>query len=182
MKSRLNHTKYLLSPLSAFVILINCVPGVSASRTLAGNQVPFQAVFQGDFRISFGTGPDFTNELFFSGQGTASHLGDSTVNGYSTLSSSSPGCFTIVYDQVMLTAANGDNLLMVNAGDECLDSSVPGKLFIRGSGTYTFVGGTGRFAGATGSGVYQVIAEVVTFGGTFVEGTFVLNWVGVISR
>jgi hypothetical protein len=40
----------------------------------------------------------------------------------------------------------------------------------------------GDFAGATGSGSYRVVAEVVTFGGTFVEGTFDLTWLGTISN
>jgi len=45
----------------------------------AGDTVPFAAAFQGDFTITFGTGPGGTDDLLFSGDGLASLLGWSDV-------------------------------------------------------------------------------------------------------
>jgi hypothetical protein len=42
-------------------------------------------------------------------------------------------------------------------------------------------GGTGRFAGATGSGTFEVVAEVTEFGPAGPIGTFDLRFTGTIS-
>ena len=147
----------------------------------AGSAVPFRASFQGSFSILFGTGPGGTNELSFVGDGQAIPLGHSTVDGHTTTRNISSTCTQIVTDAVTLTAANGDQLQLVNAGQDCLDFSVPGKTFIRGTGTTSVVGGTGRFAAASGSGTWEVVAEVTQpiVGG--VSGVFTLNFMGAIS-
>src|SRR5262249_36581759 len=72
-----------------------------------------------------------------------------------------PLCSDIITDTVTLTAANGDELWLTNSGEDCLDPSAPPRLFIRGSGTFVVTGGTGRFWGATGSGTFAVVAEVL---------------------
>ena len=92
-----------------------------------------------------------------------------------------PLCSDIVTDMVVLTAANGDQLWLVNSGEDCLDLSVPGKTFIRGSGTFNVVGGTGRFDDATGSGSFSVVAEVTGSITGGVSGTFELHFDGAIS-
>jgi len=76
-----------------------------------------------------------------------------------------PLCSEIVTDRMIVTAANGDELWLVNSGEDCLDFSVPGHTFIRCSGTFNVAGGTGRFRGATGSGQFAVVAEVTGFVG-----------------
>src|SRR5262249_34353757 len=149
---------------------------------LAGAQgtVPFSAGYRGVFQIMFGAGPNGTDDLRFSGAGIASQLGLSGLDGHSTTrpSATDPLCSDIVTDRVILTAANGDELWLVNAGEDCLDLSVPGRIFIRGSGTMAIVGGTGRFQGATGSGRFAVVAEVMAFVPGGVAGTFDLRFVG----
>src|SRR5690349_11843152 len=140
----------------------------------AEDTVPFAADFQGEFRILFGAGPDGTDDLRFAGGGLANHLGLSGVDGHSTTrpSATDPLCSDIVTDRVILTAANGDELWLVNAGQDCLDFSVPGRVFIRGSGTMKVAGGTGRFRGTTGTGTFGVLAEVAGFVPGGVTGPF----------
>jgi hypothetical protein len=82
---------------------------------------------------------------------------------------------------VILTAANGDELWLVNSGEDCLDFSVPGHIFIRGSGTFNVAGDTDRFRGATGSGGFAVVAEVTAFVPGGVAGMFDLRFEGRIS-
>jgi hypothetical protein len=134
-------------------------------------------------QILFGAGVGGTDDLRFSGDGVASHLGLSGVNGHSTTrpSATDPLCSDIVTDLVILTAANGDQLWLVNAGEDCLDFSIPDRIFIRGSGTMRVVGGTGRFKGATGNGTFAVVAEVTEFVPGGVTGPFALQFKGSIS-
>jgi hypothetical protein len=149
----------------------------------AQEQIPFKSDYQGTFTLTFGAGPDGTDALSFSGSGIASVLGRSNVDGHTTTRPDvdDPLCSEIVTDQVILTAANGDELWLVNSGEDCLDFSVPGEVFIRGSGTFQVVGGTGRFDGATGSGTFQVVAEVTDLEATGASGTFDLNFNGTIA-
>jgi hypothetical protein len=147
----------------------------------AADTVPFAADFQGEFRILFGAGLDGTDDLRFAGSGLANHLGLSDVDGHSTTRPTDPLCSDIVTDRVVLTAANGDELWLANSGEDCLDFSVPGRIFIRGSGTMVVVGGTGRFRGATGSGTFAVLAEVTGFVAGGVTGPFVLHFEGDIA-
>jgi hypothetical protein len=157
--------------------------GLFASRTEAQNPVPFAADFEGDFQILLGAGPGGTDDLRFSGAGLANHLGLSDVDGHSTTlpSPADPLCSDIVTDLVILTAANGDELWLTNSGQDCLDFSVPGRIFIRGSGTMRVLGGTGRFHGATGFGTFEVLAEVTGFVAGGVAGPFALHFEGEIA-
>src|SRR5260370_6773561 len=158
--------------------LVLLVPRPAAAQ----DSVPFAADFQGVFQIMFGAGPDGTDDLRFSGDGIASLLGLSNVNGHTTTrpSATDPLCSDIVTDQVILTAANGDELWLVNTGEDCLDFSVPGRIFIRGSGTMQVVGGTGRFSGATGSGTFAVVAEVTGFWPGGLTGSCAIHFAGDI--
>jgi hypothetical protein len=139
----------------------------------SAERVPFDATYQGTFTIA---GPLLT----FNGEGPATHLGSSTVVGITLLVPDvvNPLCFNIVQDAVTLTAANGDELHLVNEGQDCLDP-VTGK--ITGTATTTVVGGTGRFEGATGSGTATVEAQVLTPTPDGFTGTFVLRFEGEIS-
>jgi hypothetical protein len=79
---------------------------------------------------------------------------------------------------VTLTSANGDELHLVNAGQDCLDP-VTGR--ITGTATTTVVGGTGRFLNATGSGTAHVDAQVLGPTPDGVTGTFRLRFEGEMS-
>src|SRR5437588_820938 len=86
-------------------------------------EVVLVSEFQGTFKTTFGTGPDGTNDLYFDGRGRATQLGRTAVQGHSTTrdSPTMPGCMDIVTDEVVLTAANGDELWLVNTGQDCFD-------------------------------------------------------------
>lgn len=151
-------------------------PGVAAPET-------FDATFAGTFRITFGTGPGGTDELFFSGSGSGSHIGAALVDGYSTLRDSSPGCKRIEHDEVTITSAGAHHLFVTNSGEDCIDVSEPGRIVIRGQATYTVVGGTGPFAATSGSGEVTVTAEVTAVGLGSASGTFdPLTFDGTLQR
>jgi hypothetical protein len=97
------------------------------------------------------SGSVFTSEA---GTGNASHLGKIS---YST----STGILT--FDET-LTAANGDTLTLRD-----VRTVVSGT---EASGTWTVIGGTGRFAGATGSGTSDSIRPG--------DGTCTQTWSGSI--
>lgn len=88
----------------------------------------------------------------FAGGGQVSHLGRSTQTG--TLSLGFPneqGLFP-GFGTVTTRAANGDLLVFDYEG---ILSPATGE----GIGTFTFTGGTGRFANATGSGTFAAIID-----------------------
>ena len=150
----------------------------------AQTPLPFAAVYTGDFTITFGTGPNGTNDLRFSGSGLAFPLGLSDVDGHSTTQPrpDNPLISDIVTDEVTLTDANGDELRLMNSGSETLyepDSEHP---YIVGSGTFKITGGTGRYAQAKGSGTFHVFAQVAGPIDGGVGGEFVLVFAGSVTR
>ena len=72
-------------------------------------------------------------------EGEATHLGHFTMIGDAKIHLPSG----IVEETLTITAANGDMLFLTTSGR--------GTDPTHGLGTFTFVGGTGRFQGATGS-------------------------------
>jgi hypothetical protein len=149
---------------TAIAILTLVAPSVRAE-----SDVPFKGTFAGTFAID-----PATLQLQFAGGGPASHLGASAIVGASQLMPSGPGCFEIVTDTVTLTADNGDQLVLTNSGQDCFDET--GRII--GMAAFTVTGGTGRFAGATGTGTTEVVA---TPNETGLAGTFVLTLSGRIS-
>jgi len=142
-------------------------------QTSSSEAVPFEATYQGTFTIA-------AVLLTFNGEGTATHLGISEVDGNSVLAPDpiQPFCFNIVEDEVILTGANGDELHLVNSGQDCLD---PLTGSINGEATMTVVGGTGRFLGASGTGTAHVDAQVLGATAEGVTGTFLLRFEGDLS-
>jgi hypothetical protein len=154
----------------------------------AAEPIPLIAVYQGEFTLTFGSAPGGDNELVFSGDGLAVPLGISAIAGRSVLrpTASNPLVSDIIDDHVTLTAANGDQLFLVNSGQDAVDFSDPNRPIISGHGTFTIgangPGGSGRFRHATGGGVYAVYAEVTEFGDGSVSGTFSLLFLGSVSK
>jgi hypothetical protein len=149
---------------AAFLLMLTLAPSTRATGT-----VPFKGIFDGTFAIN-----PLNLQLHFSGEGPASHMGDSGIVGDSQLAPAGPGCFQIVTDVVTLTAANGDHLLLTNTGQDCFDNTG----HIVGTASFMITGGTGRFAGAKGSGITQVVASPDQSG---LAGTFILTVRGSIS-
>jgi hypothetical protein len=149
----------------------------------AGDPVPLDSHYGGTFTLALdSTG---AGDLRFAGPGISSHLGLGAVAGRSlTTPSPTDPLVSIIdpdHDAVTLVAANGDELYLSNSGEDRLDLSTPGRVFIRGSGTFRVTGGTGRFAGATGSGTFAVVAAVTGFDDAGPVGTFDLRFTGTIS-
>lgn len=132
----------------------------------------FRAVYEGTFTIS-GNGL-----LEFHGSGSARRLGPSTVDRTTQLVPI-PGttCFHVlpVLDSVTLTGRRGDTLALRNQGTDCFDT---GNNAIVGSGTFLITGGTGRLAGASGGGTYEVTATATGP----VSGNFRLVWRGSLDQ
>lgn len=100
------------------------------------------------------------------GSGTATHLGQWTVSGNVKYTPDSDGVLHSSGDAT-LTAANGDKLQIQIDG--ILD-----PVAAVDQGTFYFVGGTGRFEGATGSSNFLVSINPLT-------GGFELTVVGKIN-
>ena len=148
----------LLSAVSTVAVLV-----ASTAPVMAGDEaksVPFKAgiviaeVLGGGNANCGATG-------MITGSGHATHLGRVTLSSYDCINFSSPTSFsfeTLNGTKVVLTAANGDQLFATYAG---LAKPQPGGILVL-SGTFTFTGGTGRFAGATGKGMIDGVEEIAT--------------------
>ena len=139
---------------------------LSGSAMAAGTPVPFKGRSSGAVTT---VGIDPVAGLVYThaaGQGQATHLGHFTQTGDTTVdlvTGNARGTWT-------LTAANGDRLF--------LEMTAYGIDPTHGVGTFTVVGGTGRFQGATGS-YEQIIVFVSEPGATNTTFTDVLT--GTIS-
>lgn len=109
-----------------------------------------------------------------SGTGAASWLGASTNRGYVFVTGTASSCpttgFAVENDETLTSSTDGDQITLVIHDESCPIS--PGVF--HGSGTYMVTGGTGHFAGATGSGTFNGI-------GDFNQGLFVFSLSGTIS-
>jgi hypothetical protein len=88
----------------------------------------------------------------FAGGGPVTHMGDTKQTGTLVLQAPiAPGLFP-GSGSVTITAANGDEVSFDYVG---LLDALTGE----GFGTFTFTGGTGRFAGATGGGTFDALID-----------------------
>jgi ABC-type glycerol-3-phosphate transport system permease component len=127
----------------------------SSKQDIVKKAVPFKAIFE-----TFAE----NNSPIITGTGTGTHIGKSTfvatVNGDN---------FPLLTGTQTLTAANGDKIISSISGS-VVGPDENGTLLITNNNIIT--GGTGRFAGATGSFIAHGIANInvptgtVTFEGT----------------
>jgi hypothetical protein len=108
------------------------------------------------------TGP---TTLLITGTCELAHLGRTTVVTEETLSMET-GAIT---NTSTYTAANGDKLFTAGSGVATFRPDYTASI----AGTWTVVGGTGRFAGATGTAAYAEEAHAT--GPTTVVGTYTLD-------
>jgi hypothetical protein len=136
-----------------------------ASPALAQGQLPFRGTFEAIEYTSGGAFPLFVQSL--SGKGQATHLGRftvTTVYHINVLTLEGEGVST-------LTAANGDALFGTSSGTATVGEGIA---YIHE--TYTITGGTGRFAGATGTFVAgRVLVEATGMSASSFDGTIDLH-------
>jgi len=126
------HVAFVLAAVVAVVVIAPAVPAwASAQRA----------------HVSRGTA-QFVNASDFVGSGLATHLGRYEEAGSAQFSPTADPTVLQVDAHTTYTAANGDQLYAVISGH--LDG-LTGKL----TGTVTYVGGTGRFSDASGTGSFS---------------------------
>lgn len=114
-----------------------------AGPTKAGDQVPFKGTFAGDVTVTPLVPPP-SLRVDVEATGTSTHLGQFAL-GIPHIVDPRYGTAVGFY---VLTAANGDTVFAEFTG-LARPTAAPGILYIEE--TVTITGGTGRFAGATGS-------------------------------
>ena len=140
---------------------------LSAMTANASNNLPFRLGDEGTITFN-------GNTATTAGTGNATHLGRITSEG-NLLIVGQPSCTNnelgfSVQMQDAFTAANGDRLTTAITMQLC--PIAPG--IYHGVGTYVVTGGTGRFANATGSGMFDGT-------GNFNTGTIICALNGTIS-
>ena len=139
---------------------------VFASPAAAKAQVPFRGQLELGGAIVTPLTPPFVS-VEIEGTGNATQLGQFTVS-VPHLVNRSTGTLVGSYE---FTAANGDTLTADFVG-RSMPSGVPRVLFVMETATIT--GGTGRFAGATGSFTTERLVDTTT-------GTVIGSFEGTIS-
>jgi hypothetical protein len=161
----MTHPRRLLI-LAALLGLAVLLPARASATTML---VPFQATVDEHYTL-MPCGPT-TVCIQAAGSGEATHLGqvteDSQVMADTNPADSHNGCGPETRTTV-LTAANGDTLTMSATGYGCNGTA---------QDSYVVTGGTGRFAGATGSGTDSVVFTLTGPGG----GTAVTTYSGDLS-
>jgi hypothetical protein len=152
--------------LRALVVLSALVLGLSARGARAAD-VPLR----GQFATQFESAVEFPLvHIAVSASGQCLHMGRTGAASADQTVDLITGAGTATYT---LTAANGDTVVL---GIEFATVFMPtGVIF---DGTYTVTGGTGRFAGATGSG--SASGAAVFTGPTGGVGSFAID--GTISK
>jgi hypothetical protein len=151
----------------ALALLFSLLP---ASATFAaseptGTQVPFKGSLQAveTYEVDFPT-------LYVdaSGSGNATHLGRYTVS-YEVAVDIPTGHGSA---SAQFVAANGDTLLAEEGSGQATPTETPNVIMIEED--YTITGGTGRFAGATGSfTVLRVLNQVTGVTSGTIDGNIV---------
>jgi hypothetical protein len=154
--------------------LLGVMLSVIGTVGIAGNPASAAGTHQNPFEASYSGTAAFTSATtaLFTGTGSARRLGRSTNVNHITVSgpASCPGGFANINVET-LTAANGDTLVLTGDRDEGCPT---GPNAVHGTGDWTVTGGTGRFAGATGHGTFDGVAD-------FNQGTFSFRLTGTIS-
>jgi hypothetical protein len=134
-----------------------------ASTAAAGAQVPFQGSLDGVVTIT-PLNPPFVSALV-DATGNANQLGQFTLAIPHVVNRAT----RMAIGSYEFTAANGDTVFAVFTG-QATPTATPGVLYIEETATIT--GGTGRFAGATGSFICERLFNTITgtTSGSF-EGT-----------
>jgi hypothetical protein len=149
---------------ASLALAIFAVMGLTGPAA-AGEQVPFKGSLDGVVTIT-PLDPPFVR-VDVDATGNATHLGQFSL-AIPHIVNRANGTAIGTYE---FTAANGDTLSADFTG-QATPTAIPGVLYIEE--TVTITGGTGRFAGATGSFTVERLFDTIT-------GTTVGSFEGTIS-
>ena len=147
-----------------------------SAPVFAAQSVPFAANSSGTILIT-GIGPMGPEAAQYGGQGIATQFGVVGLQGDIAVTGPASTCeggFAATHKDV-LTSADGSRVLVDITEQSCPRPESPGTYDCTGS--YKITGGTGRFAGVSGSGTW---GGSVTFGPDG-SGPFTTNYSGVIA-
>ena len=144
----MKHITKIRTLMITLFLLLGTIPVSAVERPFALNGSGVATLIVNESGMPIGAIP--------TGSGTATHLGQWTVGGNVTYTPDSNGVLHSGGNAI-LTAANGDKLF--TQIDGILDQ-VAGV----DQGVFYFVGGTGRFEGATGSANFVVTLNPLTGG------------------
>lgn len=161
--------KSFRSALSCQLLLALIVAPLASGVAVARDAVPFKATVAITERIQEGTEGCFMNG-YITGTGTAAHLGKVTLATTDCINPISATAFSFASNQLILTAANGDQVFATYSGILSTEGTV-GVV----TGGYQIVGGSGRFSEATGAGTVQGMQDMTT-------GKGQIQVTGTISR
>lgn len=143
---------------AGLLVLASLVPAT------AGELVPFHGTDSGTVHVIGQPSPTvFVTQNISSGEGTL--VGAYTLEGTEQLDVSmrqTTGVVTISQGGAVLTAANGDQIFLSYSGQ----ATVGANGLLTSTFPATVTGGTGRFAGATGT---LIFSSVGSLGGQFTE-------------
>ena len=144
MKATINATRVIRRRIMCLALSLMAMAALALRSQAAqvDKQVPFRAAFTTEFE-SDGMSPIAHITVIGEGQGT--HLGKATTVTTNQLVNLDTGESSATYT---FTAANGDTVVL----EEEFLSTFVNPTTVTFEGTYEVTGGTGRFAGATGSG------------------------------
>ncbi len=157
--------RFVTARRTAVALAVVAVLGL-ASPAVAGDLVPFKGDLGGD--VTHTPVDDRTDFVLVEAAGTATHLGRFAVavpHFVDLPTRTAAGSYEF-------TAANGDKVYAEFTG-QARPTATPGVLYIVETATIT--GGTGRFAGATGSFVVERLYDRIA-------GTTIGSFEGTISR
>jgi hypothetical protein len=152
------------SSAGSFALAVLAVVGLAVSAR-AGEQVPFKGRLEGDVTVTPLAPPLLRVDVEATGKAT--HLGKFTLDIPHVVD---PATRTAV-GSYEFTAANGDKVYAEFTGI-ATPTATPGVLYIEETATIT--GGTGRFAGATGSFTGERLYDTIA-------GTTIGSFEGTIS-
>ena len=148
--------------MSRLIVLFALVVMVAAGAVgaNAASQTPFSGRLSGEVTESFCA--PLTICLSGTISGTATHMGRAQMTKSATVHITSTPCgvtglLTTYTEDVTITAANGDTVTLTGGGTACAENGAA-----VGSGELTVTGGTGRFAGASGTITESIDHNLVT--------------------
>jgi hypothetical protein len=154
-------------PVVALLLATVTLLAFTPQSVTAHNEQPFHANFTTQFTSAL-TFPLL--HLTVHGKGKATYMGTTTAFTDDQVSNLIDGSGSATYT---LTAKNGDTLVMTLVVRPGGTINIEGGVLF--SGSYTIIGGTGRFSGATGSGVFGgtglFLSETTGIGAFAVVGT-----------